>query len=103
MKEKIANRLLTVKSIVTILLTVVFAVLTVIGRLDQNFMMIYTVIISFYFGTQSNKQPTTQSVKADTGGGTSGGGDTGGGGNTGGSAGSNAEDREKKSDDGGGE
>lgn len=94
MKEKIANRLLTVKSIVTILLTVVFAVLTVIGRLDQNFMMIYTVIISFYFGTQS--------VKADTGGGTSG-GDTGGGGNTGGSAGSNAEDREKKSDDGGGE
>lgn len=95
MKEKIANRLLTVKSIVTILLTVVFAVLTVIGRLDQNFMMIYTVIISFYFGTQS--------VKADTGGGTSGGGDTGGGGNTGGSAGSNAEDREKKSGDGGGE
>lgn len=90
MKEKIANRLLTVKSIVTILLTVVFAVLTVIGRLDQNFMMIYTVIISFYFGTQS--------VKADTGG-----GDTGGGGNTGGSAGSNAEDREKKSGDGGGE
>ena len=57
-------------------------------------MMIYTVIISFYFGTQS--------VKADTGG-TSGGGDTGGGGNTGGNAGSNAEDREKKSDDGGGE
>ena len=94
MKEKIANRLLTVKSNVTILLTVVFAVLTVIGRLDQNFMMIYTVIISFYFGTQS--------VKADTGG-TSGGGDTGGGGNTGGNAGSNAEDREKKSDDGGGE
>lgn len=59
-KAKIAERLLTVKSIVTLSLTIVFAALCIMGKLEQNFIMIYTVVISFYFGTQSNKQPTTE-------------------------------------------
>lgn len=67
MKDKILNRLLSVKSIVTIVLTVVFAVLTIMGRLDQNFMMVYTVIVSFYFGTQTQKSTSEieQTVKED--------------------------------------
>ncbi|MBQ7345260.1 MAG: hypothetical protein IJW45_04265 [Oscillospiraceae bacterium] len=55
MKEKIA-KLIDVKSIVTLLLTVVFCVLCVMDRLPTEFLTIYTVIIGFYFGTQSQKK-----------------------------------------------
>ena len=47
--------LLSVKSIVTLVLTGVFAYLTVKKMISQEFMMVYTVIIAFYFGTQSQK------------------------------------------------
>ena len=52
--KRLAN-LLTVKSLVTVILTIVFAVLTCIGRIEQSYMTIYTVIISFYFGIQTTK------------------------------------------------
>ena len=52
--KRLAN-LLTVKSLVTLILTVVFAILVITGRLDQSFMTIYTVIVSFYFGIQPVK------------------------------------------------
>ncbi len=56
MKEKFAN-LIKVKSIVTIALTVVFSVLALTNRITaQEFMTIFTVIISFYFGTQYEKK-----------------------------------------------
>lgn len=48
--------LLKVKSLVTILTTLVFCYLLIIGvAISQEFMMIYTVIIAFYFGTQTQK------------------------------------------------
>lgn len=53
-QKRLAN-LLTVKSLVTLILTVVFAVLTAKGELEQSFMTIYTVVISFYFGVQTTK------------------------------------------------
>lgn len=49
------SRLLTVKSIVTLILTAVFAILAFRGKIEQDFMTIYAVIISFYFGTQSQE------------------------------------------------
>ena len=49
------SRLLSVKSLVTLLLTVVFAVLALAGRIAQDFMTVYAVIIAFYFGTQSSR------------------------------------------------
>ncbi len=52
---KKAIKLLSVKSLVTLTLTVVFAVLAVAGRVSQDFMTIYAVIISFYFGTQHER------------------------------------------------
>lgn len=56
--EKIKNRLanlLSVKSLVTLVLTAVFAYMAVSGTISQDFMTIYAVIIAFYFGTQSQK------------------------------------------------
>lgn len=49
MKEKIVDRLVSVKSIVTVTLTVMFAILCYQGKLDQNFMVVYTAVITFYF------------------------------------------------------
>ena len=53
-RKRIAN-LLSVKSLVTIVLTIVFAYMAVPGKISQDFMTIYAVIIAFYFGTQSQK------------------------------------------------
>ena len=55
MKETILNRLLTVKSLVTLTLTGVFAFLAITQQVSQEFMMVYTTIIGFYFGTQSER------------------------------------------------
>ena len=58
MKEKIVKRvanLLSVKSLVTLILTAVFAYMAVTNQISQDFMTIYAVIIAFYFGTQSQK------------------------------------------------
>lgn len=52
---KRASNLLSVKSLVTLVLTGVFAYLAVAGKIAQDFMTIYAVIIAFYFGTQSQK------------------------------------------------
>ena len=54
MRKRLAN-LLSVKSIVTIILTGVFAFMAVTGKISQDFMTIYAVVIAFYFGTQSQK------------------------------------------------
>lgn len=51
------DKLMTVKSIVTISLTAVFAFLSIVGKVNsQEFMTIFTVIIGFYFGTQAKKE-----------------------------------------------
>lgn len=49
------STLLSVKSIVTLTLTVVFAIMACTNQISQDFMTIYAVIIAFYFGTQSQK------------------------------------------------
>ena len=47
--------LLSVKSLVTLTLTAVFAVMALKGDISQDFMTVYAVVIAFYFGTQSQK------------------------------------------------
>ena len=50
-------RLLSVKSLVTVILTSVFAYLSIVGTINaEQFQTIFTVIISFYFGTQAKKE-----------------------------------------------
>lgn len=52
---KRAAALLSVKSIVSIILTAVFAILSLRGTISQEFMLVYTTVIAFYFGTQTQK------------------------------------------------
>lgn len=62
MNDKIVKRLanlLSVKSLVTLVLTFVFAYMAVAGRISQDFMTVYAVVIAFYFGTQSQKMQDT--------------------------------------------
>lgn len=51
-KKRLGN-LLSVKSLVTITLTVIFAVLALRETISgSEFLTIFTVVIGFYFGTQ---------------------------------------------------
>jgi len=55
MKKRLAN-LLSVKSIVTIIATGAMVFGFVVDRISaEQFMMVYSSIIAFYFGTQSQK------------------------------------------------
>ncbi len=50
-------RLLSVKSLVTLVLTAVYAYLSVIGKVTtEQFMTIFVTVIAFYFGTQAKKE-----------------------------------------------
>ena len=50
------SALLTIKSLVTLTATAVFAALALGGRLTaQESLTVYTVIVGFYFGTQSER------------------------------------------------
>ena len=56
MLKKLA-KLIDVKSIVTLVLTGVFSYLSITGVIGaEQFLSIFTVIISFYFGTQYGKR-----------------------------------------------
>ena len=56
------SKLLTVKSLVTMTLTIIFSFLAVTGKIPTNdYITIYTVILSFYFGT-----PAEQNVSSGT-------------------------------------
>ena len=56
------QNLLTVKSIVTIMLTVVFAYLAIVGRISgEQFLTVFSVVIAFYFGTQFQKNKESES------------------------------------------
>ena len=56
LKERIA-KLISVKSIITIMLSVLVMVLAIKGVISgAQIVTIYTVVIGFYFGTQSEKK-----------------------------------------------
>lgn len=55
MKQKLA-KLINVKSIVTLMLTVVFCILAVKQAISaEQFLTIFTTVVAFYFGTQYQK------------------------------------------------
>lgn len=69
MNDKILKRLanlMSVKSIVTVILTGVFAYMAIVGSISQDFMTIYAVVIAFYFGTQSQKLQEAVESKDDS-------------------------------------
>ena len=55
MKENLA-KLIKVKTLVTLAVTSVFAVLSLTGKISpDNVMVIVSMVVSFYFGTQQEK------------------------------------------------
>ena len=54
MKDRL-SKLLTVKSLVTVILTVTFAGLAVWGTIPEELNTVYLTVIAFYFGTQAEK------------------------------------------------
>ncbi len=56
MKSRL-DKLLTIKSLVTLAMTLVFCVLALKGALTgQDFLTVFTTVIAFYFGTQTAKK-----------------------------------------------
>ena len=56
LKKRLAN-LLCVKSIVTIVLTMVFAYMAIRGVVtSEQYLTVFTVVIAFYFGTQAARK-----------------------------------------------
>lgn len=65
--KDIIGSLLTVKSIVTVVLTAVFAFLSVAGRVDgDQFLNIFSIVIAFYFGTQHQKNTEKNAEKGES-------------------------------------
>lgn len=60
MKELLKNfaNLFKVKTVVTLVVVAVFAILALRGAISaDNVMIIISMVVSFYFGTQHEKQP----------------------------------------------
>ena len=56
------GNLLTIKSIVTLALTAVFAWLTCAGQVSADqFLTVFTVVVAFYFGTQAERSAQKKS------------------------------------------
>ena len=64
--NRISN-LITVKTIVTLTLTVVFSILALRGVIaPDQILTIYSVIIAFYFGTQTRKDENKNIIDINT-------------------------------------
>lgn len=66
MKDAIVN-LLKVKSLMTIILTLVFCAAVLIQmftsvEIPQPLVTVYIAVVSFYFGTQASKKPNEDSI-----------------------------------------
>lgn len=56
MKEKIINRLVSVKSLMTLTFTLVFSYLAITEKISpDSFQDIFYIIVAFYFGSQSER------------------------------------------------
>ncbi|MBQ3072015.1 MAG: hypothetical protein IJD20_01830 [Oscillospiraceae bacterium] len=56
MKQRL-DKLLSVKSIITIFCTLIFTCLTLRGTISgQEFLTVFTVVVGFYFGTQAERK-----------------------------------------------
>lgn len=65
MQEKLL-KLLDVRSIVTLILTIIFGILCLREKISpEQFLTVYTVITSFYFCVQLHKQETTPETQQE--------------------------------------
>jgi len=54
LKKRLAN-LLTIKSLVTLALTLLFSILAFRGNIPEEVSSVFYTVIGFYFGTQAKK------------------------------------------------
>ena len=65
MGKKIA-KLIDIKSIVTIVLLGVFSYLSIVGKITPDqFLPIWTMVVSFYFGTQVGKKEKEEELNEE--------------------------------------
>lgn len=65
MKNRLA-KLIDVKSIVTFILTGVFAYLSVIGSIEpKDFLQVFLMVVTFYFGTQVGKKESKDELEVN--------------------------------------
>jgi hypothetical protein len=62
MIDRIVTKLTSGRFLITIILTVVFAVLVIGNRLSTEFLTIYTMLVAFYFGKE---RATTDNTETD--------------------------------------
>lgn len=55
MKDKIINKLLSAKFLMTLILTIVFSILAFKNELTTEFVTIYTMVVTFYFTKNTDK------------------------------------------------
>ena len=59
-------KLIDVKSLVTFVLTGVFAYLSIKGVISgEQFLTVFTMVVSFYFGTQTGKKEKEEELNGD--------------------------------------
>lgn len=62
-KQRLA-KLIDVKSVMTLMLTAVFGILSLRGDIDSDqFLTIFAVIVSFFFGTKSRQEDSNGNNK----------------------------------------
>lgn len=67
MKERLA-KLIDVKSITTIILAIVFSILSIRGVITADqFLTIFSIVIAFYYGTQAAKKSDDVKTNTDAG------------------------------------
>lgn len=62
MLDRIINKLTSGRFLITIILTVVFAVLAIGNRLSTEFLTIYTMLVAFYFGKERADNTINQEI-----------------------------------------
>lgn len=64
MLKKALVQLLKIKSLVTIISTIVFAYLSIVGKINaESFMNLYLLIVTFYFGSQVGKREAQEQLE----------------------------------------
>jgi hypothetical protein len=60
MLDRIVNKLTSGRFLITVILTIVFAVLAINNRLSTEFLTIYTMLVAFYFGKERQDSTVNQ-------------------------------------------
>lgn len=61
--NRILKKILSARWLIAVILTIVFAILACIGKLNTEFLSVYTLVIAFYYNKDRN---VTDNTKAES-------------------------------------